>query len=58
MKIVKSVQQGEILLSEMFTAALNKNININIERVNNMRFSDDIIGIIMFAEEEYQLVNC
>jgi hypothetical protein len=57
-KIMKGVRQGDTLSPVMFTAALEEifrrmkvevGININGERMNNLRFADDII---LFAEKE------
>uniref|UniRef100_A0A3P9I880 ribonuclease H n=1 Tax=Oryzias latipes TaxID=8090 RepID=A0A3P9I880_ORYLA len=60
-KIMKGVRQGDTLSPVMFTAALEEifrrmeaeaGININGERMNNLRFADDII---LFAEKEEDL---
>ena len=60
-QIMKGVRQGDTLSPVMFTAALEEifrrteiesGININGERLNNLRFADDII---LFAETEEQL---
>ena len=58
---MKGVRQGDTLSPVMFTAALEEifrrmeveaGININGERMNNLRFADDII---LFAEKEEHL---
>ena len=58
---MKGVRQGDTLSPVMFTAALEEifrrmevevGININGERMNNLRFADDII---LFAEKEEDL---
>eukprot|EP00794_Sanderia_malayensis_P004319 gene4318-4893_t len=60
-KIMKGVRQGDTLSPVMFTAELEEifrrmeievGININGERMNNLRFADDII---LFAENEEHL---
>eukprot|EP00795_Rhopilema_esculentum_P008762 gene8762-biopygen9749 len=60
-KIMKGVRQGDTLSPVMFTAALEEifrrmeveeGININGEKMNNLRFADDII---LFAENEEDL---
>ena len=58
---MRGVRQGDTLSSAMFTAALEEifkrvntetGININGERLNNLRFADDVI---LFAESENEL---